>query len=516
MLIFVLARSSTAGLWLLILSPLLSSSFEVGWFALSGLALFSTWSIWVVLTCAETFSEVLAWTLLCCVLSDATLLVSIVLSVCWAGLLSTGFCLSARCSLLFSKRSFAASVSLSITACLWVAWRDVVDLLSSNDKCTTSGDLSSLVASFTCNTTSLGSWLRRALDWFLLLLAFLGACWLFCLESAAVKVSPRSSLPRDPRWLFDLRLVRVCSSTTLSELSERLLSLTLVALTLVGLALSSFVLRLLSWRLLRLRSLWRLLSCWRLSWLLALSSVLALLSVVLLVALFSVSSACSFLWRGLDGLDLRGLRLLLSSASLLSSVLLSAERVSWRFCSLLLCWLVAGWGVAVFWLLLLFAKAVLSTWPNEPRLCAPVLTNASIASAASRLLTLDVVWACGACANKLDNQATACGCAAAIAVGCGATGADGVTMFWELWGFWTLGVSLVCGARADVTLLLLLLLRCSLLWLVLFCCCCVGVLCWALGRACAWSLLFLSAAWRGCRVGCCSGRSFSAVCQSTL
>ena len=70
------------------------------------------------------------------------------------------------------------------------------DLLSSKDKCTTSGDLSSVDASLTCNTTSLGSWLRRALDWLLPLplLVSLLLCSLF-----ALNVSPRSILPREER-----------------------------------------------------------------------------------------------------------------------------------------------------------------------------------------------------------------------------------------------------------------------------------------------------------------------------
>ena len=504
-LLIVVTCSSTEGFSLLFLSSSLSSScllplsssFEVGCCAFSLVALFSTWSTW-----AWLFSAVSDCALSRCILSAASML-SIISAVCCAGLFSLNFCLSACCSVVLSWRSFSASAESSITAtCCWVTWR-VVDLLSSNDKCTTSGDFSSLTASFTCITTSVGSWLRRAWDWFLLALASFDTCWVFCCTPADVKVSPRSSLPRDPRWLFDLRLVRVCSTATLSEVSERLLSVALAASALLSL-------RLLSWRLLRLRSLWRLLSCWRLSWLSVLSSVLVTLpSAVSLTVLLSVSSDGSFLARGLDGLALRGLRLLLSSASLLSSLLLSVTDACWRFCGLAFFWSVDCCGTVAFWLLLVFPRAVLSTCPNEPKLCAPVFTNASIASAASRLLILDIVWACGACANKLDNQATACGCAAAIAVAWGATGAVGLATFW---------VSLTCcacGARADVTLLLLLLVRCSLLWLVLFCGG-VGILCWALGCACAWLPLLLSALWRGWRVGCCSGRSFSAVCQSTL
>ena len=241
-----------------------------------------------------------------------------------------------------------------------------------------------------------------------------------------------------------------------------------------------------------------------------------LLSVVSLATLSLVSSDGSFLWRVLEGRDLRGLRLLLSSASLLSSAVLLAA--CWRLAFdgwLLACWLLSC-GAAVAWLL--SVSTLLSTCPNEPKLCAPVLTSASMASAASRLLTLWVVCACGACANKLDNQATACGWAAATGAVWVATGAAVATTAGALCvGACVCGC--VCGARADETLLALVLLRWSLLWLVVFCCW-LGALCWVLALVCAWLLLLLlllllSAIWRGWRVGCCSGRSFSAVCQST-
>ena len=336
---------------------------------------------------------------------------------------------------------------------------------------------------------------------------------MLCCALSAFNVSPRSSLPRDWRWLFDLRLARVCSSAALAFLSSASVrswrSLPLLF------SLLSLPLRPLSWRLLRLRSLvlGRLLSCWRLSWLFdsLLSALFVLLSIASasLVTLSLVSSDGSFLWRVLEGLDLRGLRLLLSSSSLSSLEVLLA--VCWRLALTFDGWLLACWalscGAADAWLLAL--SALLSTWPNEPKLCAPVLTRASMASAASRLLTLWEVCACGAWANKLDNQATAWGWAAATGVFWVATGAAVATTAGAL----CVGVgACVCGALADETLLALALLRWSLLWLVVFCCW-LGALCWSLALVVAW--LLLSAIWRGWRVGCCSGRSFSAVCQST-
>ena len=425
--------------------------------------------------------------------------------------------------MLSSWRAFSVLASLLAfsTLCFSGVWRAAVtDLLSSKDKCTTSGDLTSIAASLTCKITSLGSWLRRELDWFLALplLASLVLCCPFCCALSAFNVSPRSSLPRDWRWLFDLRLARVCSSAALAFLSSASVrswrSLPLLF------SLLSLPLRPLSWRLLRLRSLGRLLSCWRLSWLLdcwlfdsLLSALFVLLSIASasLVTLSLVSSDGSFLWRVLEGLDLRGLRLLLSSASLSSLEVLLA--VCWWLALTFDDWLLACWLLsccaAEAWLLAL--SALLSTWPNEPKLCAPVLTRASMASAASRLLTLWEVCACGAWANKLDNQATACGWAAATGVFWVATGAAVATTAGALCvGACVCGC--VCGARADETLLALALLRWSLLWLVVFCCW-LGALCWSLALVVAW--LLLSAIWRGWRVGCCSGRSFSAVCQST-
>ena len=413
---------------------------------------------------------------------------------------STASCLSAFFAVLSSWLAFCLSASLIAFSalCFSGAWRvAATDLLSSKDKCTTSGDLSSVDASLTCNTTSLGSWLRRALDWLLPLplLVSLLLCSLF-----ALNVSPRSILPREERWLFDLRLARVCSSIVLASF---------LAASLCSVLLLSCPLRPLSWRLLRLRSLERRLSCWRLSWLSAcLSSVPVerLSSTLLLAALPLDSSDCSFLWRVLEGLDLRDLRLLLSSASLLSSVLLLAA--CWRLvfgCCSVFCWLLAVCGAAAAWVLA--SRALLSICPNEPRLWAPVFTSASMASAASRLLTLGVVDACGAWANRLDNQATACGWAAVALLFCEATGAAvvatvGAFCDW-VWGW---------GARVVALLALALaLLRWSLLWLVVF-------FCWLLARGVVWLFLLLplSAAWRGWRVGCCSGRTESAVCQSTL
>ena len=401
---------------------------------------------------------------------------------------------------LSAVRSFAVSffAVLCAESFLSAVWRVVcVDLLSSKDKCTTSGVLSSLVASVTCSTTSLGSWLRRVLDWLLLVLA--AVCWIFCLVFSAVNVSPRSSLPRELRWVLDLRLVRICSSAVLLSFCSALSLLSSLRPLLL------LLLRPLSWRLLRLRSLGRLLFCWRLSWLsVDLSSVLVaalLLTLSLVTSSLLVSSCCSFLWCGLEDLDLRGLRLLLSSA-LLSSVSLSVlRRACWRLALLFDAWLLFFWLLscwvlcAEFWAL--SVNTLLSTCPKEPKLCAPLFTSASIASAASRLLTPLVVCACGACANRLDNQATACGWAAVTLVVWVATGTEVLTTF---------GVFCGCGTCADETVLVLL--RRSLLWLTVLVCCCSVVI----GGVVA----LLSATWRGWRVGCCSGRSFSAVCQSTL
>ena len=509
------------------LSSALAFSAETDVCALLSVALICVSSTFASSIKAVSFTAVLACVMLFFALPVASLFI---LADGWMVLWSTTVFLSACCWTLFSWRSFTLSATLlSFTEfCFSVVWCAArTDLLSSKDKCTTSGDLSSVAVSLTCNTTSLGSWLRRALDWLLLALASLLLCWLFCWLLAAVNVSPRSSLPRELRWLCDLRLARACSSTAL--FSVLLFSESLVSLTLLSLALRSFALWRLSWRLLRLRSLGRLLSCWRLSWLSALfwlsalsSALVGLLSVVSLAALLPVSSDDSFLGRGLEGLALRGLRLLLSSASLLSSVLLLSVTLSvWRACWLLallfdgwlllfwllFCWLLFCWGVDALWLSSF--NTLLSTCPNEPRLCTPVLTSASIASAASRLLTPLVVCACGAWANKLDNQATACGWAAVTLAGWATTGAEVVATF---------GVLCACGACTGEILFVFAfafaLLRRSLLWLVVFCCC-SGVLDCALVGAGAWLLVPLSATWRGWRVGCCSGRSFSAVCQST-
>ena len=387
------------------------------------------------------------------------------------------------------------------------------DLLSSNDRWTTSGALCLGGATLTCKLTSLGFWWRTlvsllvALSW---LAAFCDDCCLVLLS--AVRVSPRSSLPRELRWLCGLRLLRVCSVAAGDCASV--------------VSLRSSFWRALFWRWLRPRPLsWLRFSC--------LSSV-ALLSVAVSAtgsvwasvrtladllsvwrsSLATVSSRDSRRWCGFAALDLRCLRLLLSSALVSLSALLVSVALPfcvWTAWVLVVCssWRLVAWlegTTAAAWAVL---NTSLLTCPNEPKLWAPVLTNASIAWAASQLLTLAVIWACGAWAKRLDNQATACGCAAAT---CATTGA-GCAFWWLVWAalLW-IGVSCViafCTARVDFTGSLLFLLW--LFALAVFC----AVLPFCSLLFCELSSLPWFGALRGWRVGCCSGRSLSAVCQST-